>query len=723
MVCDTGGTMSIKGRILLGFGTILLMLALSAAINIVLLTGISSNVTEFRQALERKSQAVDMDLVVQKVRVRVNQWLRSMNPTFAKQADELLVQDAEIVNQAKTTAPPGKDQESVARIDKALKAYVVSWHVIQDIYHNEETIYATRLLAPARVIRKELQALRDRPDIDPHLMRGAITAIDKLENAESVALEYRVTSKQSDADQIDASIAAGLAALRQMAAAAGTSPDAASVKHITAGVEAWREAFGDVVKLAKTRAARLVSWTNDEGEVMANGSNELRASGLAAAEAAQAKVESTISKSAWSLYLLSGLILCAGLALGWIIARSITTPLARMTAALKALAAGNNAYEIPETARKDEIGEMAQAAQVFKDGAIAKLRLESEARDARDAADSERSRAESLQRERARQQQHVMSLLGEGLERLASGDLQSRLIGEFPSDFEKLHGDFDSAVGQLQGALREVAGSTQTIQAGTKEITTAADDMSRRTEQQAASLEETTAALGEIVQAVTNTAESASFARDIVAKAKTDAEVSEKVVGEATEMMAEIAESSRKIGQIIGVIDEIAFQTNLLALNAGVEAARAGETGRGFAVVAAEVRVLAQRTGEAAKEIKALINASTNQVGQGVDLVGRAGEALSRIAMQVLEINRVVVTIADSAHEQSHSLREINSAIDHMDKMTQQNAAMVEESTAASHSLAQEAQNLMTLIDRFELGQLERQNAARGAQQRMRRAS
>ncbi|HTJ03203.1 MAG TPA: methyl-accepting chemotaxis protein [Methylovirgula sp.] len=717
--------MSIKGRILLGFGTILLMLALSAAINIVLLTGISSNVTDFRLALERKSQAVDMDLVVQKVRVRVNQWLRSMNPTFAKQADELLVQDAAIVDQAKTTAPPGKDQEAVARIDKALKAYVISWHVIQNLYHDEDSIYATRLLAPGRIIRKELQALRDRPEIDPHVMRGAIVAIDKLETAQALALEYRVTAKQTDADQIDASISASLAALHQMATVLGTSPDAVSVKHITAGVEAWHDAFGDVVKLAKTRAARLVSWTNDEGEVMANGANELRASGLSAAEAAQTKVDSTISKSAWSLYLLSGLILCAGLALGWIIARSITTPLARMTAALKALAAGNNAYEIPETARKDEIGEMAQAAQVFKDGAIAKLRLESEARDARDAADSERSRAESLQRERARQQQHVMSLLGEGLERLANGDLQSRLIGEFPSDFEKLHGDFDSAVGQLQGALREVAGSTQTIQAGTKEITTAADDMSRRTEQQAASLEETTAALGEIVQAVSNTAESASFARDIVAKAKTDAEVSEKVVGEATEMMAEIAESSRKIGQIIGVIDEIAFQTNLLALNAGVEAARAGETGRGFAVVAAEVRVLAQRTGEAAKEIKALINASTNQVGQGVDLVGRAGEALSRIAAQVLEINRVVVTIADSAHEQSHSLREINSAIDHMDKMTQQNAAMVEESTAASHSLAQEAQNLMTLIERFELGQLERAQAAstRGGQPRMRRAS
>jgi methyl-accepting chemotaxis protein len=718
--------MSIRGRILLGFGTILLMLALSAAINIVLLTGISSNVMDFRQALERKSQAVEMDLVVQKVRVRVNQWLRSMNPAFAKQADELLVQDAEIVNQAKTTAPPGKDQETVARIDKALKAYVVSWHVIQNIYHDEDTIYTTRLLAPGHVIRKELQALRDRPEIDPHVMRGAVVAIDKFEGAQTLALEYRVTSKQSDADQINASITACLAALHQMAVTLGTSPDAATVKHITSGVEAWHDAFGDVVKLAKTRAARLVSWTNDEGEVMANGANALRASGLAAAEAAQSQVDSTISKSAWSLYLLSGLILCAGLTLGWIIARSITTPLARMTAALKALAAGNNAYEIPETGRKDEIGEMAQAAQVFKDGAIAKIRLESEAKDARDAADSERLRAESLQRERARQQQHVMSLIGEGLERLASGDLESRLIGEFPSDFEKLHVDFDSAVGQLQGALREVAGSTQAIQAGTKEITTAADDMSHRTEQQAASLEETTAALGEIVQAVTNTAESASFARDIVAKAKTDAEVSERVVGEATTMMAEIAESSRKIGQIIGVIDEIAFQTNLLALNAGVEAARAGETGRGFAVVAAEVRVLAQRTGEAAKEIKALIMASTNQVGQGVDLVGRAGEALSRIAAQVLEINQVVVTIADSAHEQSHSLREINSAIDHMDKMTQQNAAMVEESTAASHSLAQEAQNLMSLIDRFELGRLaERAQSApaRSVPPRLRKAS
>jgi methyl-accepting chemotaxis protein len=253
--------------------------------------------------------------------------------------------------------------------------------------------------------------------------------------------------------------------------------------------------------------------------------------------------------------------------------------------------------------------------------------------------------------------------------------------------------------------MQAVVTSTSAIQSGTHEISTASDDLSRRTEQQAASLEETAAALDEITATVRKSAESARHAREVVASADQDAKKSAVVVRQAVEAMDAIAKSSGQIGQIIGVIDEIAFQTNLLALNAGVEAARAGDAGRGFAVVASEVRALAQRSADAAKEIKGLISTSTTQVDFGVKLVAETGKSLERIIAQVTEINGVVAEIAAGALEQATGLQQVNTAMNQMDQSTQQNATMVEESTAASHSLSQETTQLSALIDRFQLGQ------------------
>ncbi|MGH6955246.1 MAG: methyl-accepting chemotaxis protein, partial [Caulobacteraceae bacterium] len=243
------------------------------------------------------------------------------------------------------------------------------------------------------------------------------------------------------------------------------------------------------------------------------------------------------------------------------------------------------------------------------------------------------------------------------------------------------------------------------MRSGSGEISQAADNLSKRTEQQAASLEETAAALDEITATVRKTAEGANHAREIVSTARADAEQSGEVVRRAVGAMSAIEQSAQQISQIIGVIDEIAFQTNLLALNAGVEAARAGDAGKGFAVVASEVRALAQRSADAAKEIKALISASTQQVGQGVDLVGQTGQSLERIVGQVAEITGVVSEIAASAQEQATGLQEVNTAVNQMDQVTQQNAAMVEQSTAASHSLSQEAGELARLVGRFKVGE------------------
>ncbi|MHB8283779.1 MAG: methyl-accepting chemotaxis protein, partial [Caulobacteraceae bacterium] len=407
--------------------------------------------------------------------------------------------------------------------------------------------------------------------------------------------------------------------------------------------------------------------------------------------------------------------LLLGCAMAVLITRAIAGPLGAMTGVMKALAAGDNTVVVPALGQADEIGEMAAAVQVFKLAAIENIRLEQEAVAARAAADEERLRNETTSARAAREQKAVVTGLASGLSALAGGDLVQRLDQPFAAEYEGLRADFNAAVTQLQDTLKAVSSSAGTIQSGTGEISTASDDLARRTEQQAASLEETAAALDEITATVRKTAEGSSHARDVVREARSEAERSEQVVEQAVKAMSDIETSSHEIGQIIGVIDEIAFQTNLLALNAGVEAARAGDAGRGFAVVASEVRALAQRSAAAAKEIKTLIHASSQQVNSGVDLVGEAGKALVSIGAKVVEINGIVSEIAASAQEQATALHQVNTAVNQMDQVTQQNAAMVEQSTAAAHSLGSETRELAELIARFDLGQA-RPAAARAPQ-------
>ncbi len=272
------------------------------------------------------------------------------------------------------------------------------------------------------------------------------------------------------------------------------------------------------------------------------------------------------------------------------------------------------------------------------------------------------------------------------------------------SQYEKLKTDYNAALTRLQETMKSVLAGADTISTGANEISQAADDLSRRTEQQAASLEETAAALEEITATVKKTAANSKEASVNVAAAKTAAEEGSRVVETAIGAMDQIDQSSKQITDITGVIDEIAFQTNLLALNAGVEAARAGDAGKGFAVVASEVRALAQRSSQAAKEIKTLIKVSSEHVGAGVKSVGKSGQALKRIVEQVVQINSLVSQMAQATEQQSTGIGEVNVAVNQMDQVTQQNAAMVEESTAAARNLASETQELSQLVGFFSVG-------------------
>ena len=388
------------------------------------------------------------------------------------------------------------------------------------------------------------------------------------------------------------------------------------------------------------------------------------------------------SRIAYGLAATALVILVGGL---YLFFRRAIAPTVAMTGFMTRLAEGADDVPVPFADRGDEVGEMARAVEVFRANGVANKRLQLEAKASQARAQADRAELQrSAEADAQLRLQNATAGLAAGLRKLAAGDLTVRLNETFSQEFEALRHDFNLSVEQLGDALSRVSDITRSMDSGTREIAEGADALSRRTEQQAASLEETAAALDQITTNVSMSAKRTESARRLSGQANQSASHSEEVVASAVKAMQRIEHSSRQISNIITVIDEIAFQTNLLALNAGVEAARAGDAGKGFAVVAQEVRELAQRSARAAKEIKTLILTSSTQVESGVALVRESGEALQTIKCRIIDINTHVGEIAASALEQASALAQVNSAVNNMDQTTQQNAAMVEETTAAA---------------------------------------
>ena len=424
------------------------------------------------------------------------------------------------------------------------------------------------------------------------------------------------------------------------------------------------------------------------------------AAGNAAVEADAHRRQVTDLSLMAGLTLLLGAVILGGV---WAMRRAVVGPVQAITRYMAGLASDDYAAAVPFADRKDELGEMAKAIAVFRESLLERRSLRDREEQSRTDADRQRAAAEADRLSEEESRREALDGLADGLRRLADGQVGVRLTQPFASDYERLRQDFNTTAQTLNATMGDIGGASRGVDCGAAEIAQAADDLSRRTEQQAASLEETAAALGQITSAVRQAADGAVKANQMVDVARDEARSTEASVRDAVAAVREIEEASAQIGRIIGVIDEIAFQTNLLALNAGVEAARAGESGRGFAVVAQEVRALAQRSADAAKEIKVLINATTAKVDVGVTLVDQSGVALGNIITRVSEISTLVSEIATAAQEQATGLREVNTAVNQMDQMTQQNAAMVEQTTAAAHSLKGEAARLGELVKRFDI--------------------
>lgn len=388
----------------------------------------------------------------------------------------------------------------------------------------------------------------------------------------------------------------------------------------------------------------------------------------------------------WQIYSTAAAILVVMMLISvFAVRRTIAQPMERLGLSLADIARGEYHQPLPELGRGDEIGDFARHIGDLREG----LRIAHE---------------EELARERDREMQmRVVSALRDGLTALSNQDLTSSIMTPFDPQYEALRTDYNATVASLHETVVNVISSVGEMRQGADEMAGSADNLSQRTETQAATLEQTAAAIQQINTRVTETATNARKAEEIARGAQQKAQVSEPIVREAIEAMALLEKTSSQIAQIITLIDDISFQTNLLALNAGVEAARAGESGRGFAVVATEVRALAQRSSDAAREIKELVTGSTEQVNHGVDLVRRSGAVLSEFASEVDDIAGLMSVVAQAADDQAHSVTEINVGVSQLDSVTQQNAAMVQETTAAIHVLRQQSLDLADLLRKFQL--------------------
>jgi methyl-accepting chemotaxis protein len=439
--------------------------------------------------------------------------------------------------------------------------------------------------------------------------------------------------------------------------------------------------------------------------------------GVAEASLAAAR-EHAASQYRSALYNLVGqvvlLLLAIALFVGamLLVTRRVTLPLQRLSAAMRKLAGGDFAVVLPGLEREDEIGAMANAMEEFKVLAVEKARREAAESTRRQQAEVEvQAKAAAEQRQLAEaqalaadEQARIVRLLADGLVKMAEGDLTHRLGVGFTESYRQIKDDFNAMADRLQQTIGSIVVATREIASASAELSGSTSDLSQRTEEQAASLEQTSSSMEQISATVRKNAENAQQANESANNTREIADRGGQVVAKAVDAMARIEESSRKISDIIGVIDEIARQTNLLALNAAVEAARAGEAGRGFAVVASEVRSLAQRSSQAAKDIKDLITNSNNQVKDGVDLVNRAGTALHEIVGSIKDVVRMVSDIANASTEQAGGLEEVNKALTQMDEVTQQNSALVEENAATARTLEQQSKLMDERVAAFRIG-------------------
>jgi methyl-accepting chemotaxis protein len=658
--------LSIKARIFAGFSLLLLMLAISTGVSSVLIGRIDTQSDLYSGAQGHAALAKDIDLTMTKVRVRVNQWLRSINPAFAKQADELLAEDVALVAKAAGNVKSEEERKIIGQMDTALKAYIASWGVVQQIYADEAKLHAEKLDKPGREIAVSLSTIRNGALAANEIAAAAAVAEarDEFTSAAFAAGRYRTTLDKAALTAVETGITN---AKMKLEAAASQLRDASlleGVQKLVPALGTWREAFAEAAKIADTRVARLDSWTRNEGEAMAVASAALMKLTEQDASGIQAELLRTIRSSDLTLYVSAGIIFAVGVLISLLLARTITGPLARLTQVMTRLAQGDRTVTVPDTDRSDEIGQMAKATDTFRQNLTETDRMRAEQETAKAQLENER-RAQML-----------------------------KMAEEFEAAVGGIVKTVSTAASGMESAAQGLSTTAETASKQATTVAAASEEASSNVQTVATAGEELSSSISEIGRQVT---QSTRIAGQAVEQAnKTDAQVQG------------LADAAQKIGEVVSLINDIAAQTNLLALNATIEAARAGEAGKGFAVVASEVKSLANQTAKATEEIGQQIAGIQGATKDSVDAIKLIGKTIG-------EVNEIATTIASAVEEQSAATQEIARNVQQAAKGTQDvssNIAGVTEAatqtgTAATQvlssarDLAKQSELLRVQVDKF----------------------
>jgi methyl-accepting chemotaxis protein len=642
-------TLSVRSRIILGFGLTLAILLGTAASNWVLINGIEHHVEDFRSAIAQRAAGNAMELQVANIRVRVNQWLRSMNPDFARQADGLLADFSPMAKQAEAMARSGHAQADIPGLLRVTAAYTASWGVIRGLYADEARLHEQGIVAASGRVAADLGQVRA-----AEAQRGSLDNVVLLADAQQAmivadlfAARYRANLKPEN----EAEIAAALTTLRmnvqKVATATLDAPTRETLARTQTAIDDWEKLFSQAKQIAQTRSARLISWTQDEGEPMGSISHAVRESGMVRAMAAQAEQDGAIRTARSISYGLTALGLLLGGIASLLLARSITRPLGRITAALKSLAVDPQSVDIPETTRHDEIGEMAKSAQIFKDNAIAIKRLIVEQETAKGTA--------------AAAQNAAMNRTADAFE-VKVGNLVA-MLSSSATELQATAQSMSATATQTDQQATTVAVAAEDASMAVQTVAAAAEDASMAVQTVAAAAEQLTSSIHEISRQVSQSAK-------ITRQAVDDAQRTDSIV-------RALADGARNIGDVVLLITGIAAQTNLLALNATIEAARAGDAGKGFAVVASEVKSLANQTAKATEAIGA-------QIAQIQGTTDEAVAAIQTIGSTINEVSLIASTIASAVEEQGAATAEIA-------RNVQQTAASTRQVTVTIGSVSQAA--------------------------------